>query len=76
MSTQLERLAIELLGLPASSRAMLAKQLIASLDESETSDAESKWIELARRRAEELVSGKVEGIQAEEVMRHARERLR
>ncbi|MCD4727511.1 MAG: hypothetical protein K8R46_07615 [Pirellulales bacterium] len=35
MSTQMERLAIELLGLPASSRALLAKQLLASLDENE-----------------------------------------
>ena len=76
MSTQLERLAIELLGLPASSRALLAKQLLASLDETETPDSQQLWIEVAQRRAAELAEGKVEGIPAEEVLRRARERLK
>jgi putative addiction module component (TIGR02574 family) len=76
MSTQLERLAIELLGLPASSRALLAKQLLTSLDETETPDSQQLWIEVAQRRAAELAEGKVEGIPAEEVLRRARERLK
>jgi hypothetical protein len=75
MSTQLERLAVELLGLPASSRALLAKKLIESLDETETPDAEALWLEVAKRRAKELEEGVVQGIPAEEVMRHAREEL-
>jgi hypothetical protein len=76
MSTQLERLAVELLGLPASSRALLAKKLIESLDETETPDAEALWIEAAKRRADEIREGNVQTIPADEVMRHARERLR
>ncbi len=76
MSTQLERLALELLGLPASSRALLAKKLIESLDESESPDPEALWIEVAQRRAAELAEGKVQGIPAEEVLRCARERIR
>jgi hypothetical protein len=46
-----------MLGLPASSRALLAKQLISSLDETETADSEPVWLALAQRRAEELASG-------------------
>ncbi len=75
MSTQLERLAVELLGLPASSRALLAKKLIESLDESETPDAEALWMEVAKRRADEIREGTVKTIPAEAVMRHARVRL-
>ncbi len=69
MSTQMEKLAIELLGLPASSRALLAKQLLASLDETETPEVSREWLDLAKRRAEEMISGKVQGIPAEEVFR-------
>lgn len=75
MSTDLERLAIELLGLPASSRAKLAKQLIASLDETESPDAQDRWIEVAKRRAAEIAEGKVECIPAEDVFRELREEL-
>jgi hypothetical protein len=76
MSTQLERLAVELLGLPTSSRALLAKKLIESLDESESPDPQAAWIAVAQCRAKELEDGVVQGIPAEEVLRHARERLR
>ena len=69
MPTQLERLAIELLGLPTQSRAMLATQLIASLDETELPEIQEKWVEVAKRRAVEMVSGKVKGIAAEDVFR-------
>jgi putative addiction module component (TIGR02574 family) len=75
MATKLERLTLELLGLPASSRAELAKQLIASLDESETPDAENLWLEEIQKRDAEISQGKVECIPAEEVLRRARQRL-
>jgi len=76
MGTKMERLALELLGLPASSRAQLAKQLIASLDESESPDAHELWLEEIRRRDAEIAAGKVKCIPAEEVLRRARERLK
>ena len=81
MSTDLERLTTELLGLPASSRAKLVKQLIASLDESdpaesESPDVQSRWLEVAKRRMAEIDEGKVECVPAEEVLRRARERLK
>ena len=69
MSTNLEKLAIELLGLPAESRAKLARQLIASLDEQEPPELDEASIAIARRRAAELAEGKVRGIPASEVFR-------
>jgi putative addiction module component (TIGR02574 family) len=76
MAVGLEQLALELLGLPAKSRARLAEQLIASLEEDEVPDVDDVAIETAKRCAEELAEGKVQGIPAEEVMRRARGRLK
>ena len=75
MSTKLEKLALELLGLPASSRAQLAKQLIASLDESESPDAKKLWLEEIKRRDAEITEGKVKCVPADEVFRQVREEL-
>ena len=69
------KLLVELLGLPASSRAMLARQLLTSLEEDELPDVNSRWIEVAKRRAAEIDEGKVECIPAEEVFRELREEL-
>ena len=76
MAVGLEQLALELLGLPAKSRARLAEQLISSLEEDEVPDVDDVAIETAERRAEELAEGKVQGIPSDEVMRRARERLK
>ena len=76
MAVGLEQLALELLGLPAKSRAKLAEQLIASLEEDEVPDVDDLAIETAKCRAEELAEGKVGGIPAEEVMLRARGRLK
>ncbi|NQU26403.1 MAG: addiction module protein [Candidatus Nealsonbacteria bacterium] len=75
MSTKMESLLVELLGLPASSRATLAKQLLASLEEDELPDVQSRWMEVAKRRIAEINEGKVECIPAEEVFRELREEL-
>ena len=75
MSTQMERLAIELLGLPASSRALLAKQLIASLDENELPEIGDEWLEEINRRDAQISEGSVQCVPAEDVMRRARERV-
>lgn len=48
--TQMERLTLELLGLPKSTRAMLADRLLASLEETETPpDVMQKWLAVAER---------------------------
>jgi putative addiction module component (TIGR02574 family) len=76
MSTDVGRLALELLGLPARSRAELAEQLLASLHEEEVPELDDAQIEIYRRRAAELAEGKVEGISAEDVFRRLDEKLK
>jgi hypothetical protein len=75
MSTDLGEIALELLGLPAKSRAVLAHKLIESLEEEESPDAANEWIEVAKRRAKELDDGTEPGIPAEEVFRQLEEEL-
>jgi phosphoribosylaminoimidazole-succinocarboxamide synthase len=74
MSTRLEDLALELLGLPSSDRALLARQLLSSLDDVATPDSQRLWLEEARRRAAEIQRG-AECRPAKDVMRDVRERL-
>ena len=75
MSTDLEELAVELLHLPAKSRALLAERLLESLDEEASPDAERLWMAEIRRRCAEIAAGKVEGVPAEEVFRELRQRF-
>jgi putative addiction module component (TIGR02574 family) len=75
MATKLEELAVELLGLSASDRALLAKQLILSLDERQTESSQDLWIAEARRRAREIDAGSAETLPAEEVLARARKQL-
>ena len=76
MPTKQEEIVIELLGLPASARARLAAQLIASLDDAADESAEELWKKEAARRVAEIEQQKVVCTPAEEVMRDARKRLR
>lgn len=71
MSATVEKIAIDLLGLPAESRALLAEKLIESLDEKQDKDVESLWIKEARRRSKEIKSGKVKCKHAKDVLREA-----
>ena len=75
MSADLGEIALELLGLPAKSCAVLAHKLIESLEEEESPDAASQWIGVAKRRAKELDDGTEPGIPAEEVFRQLEEEL-
>jgi putative addiction module component (TIGR02574 family) len=64
----------EALRLPSHERARLAEVLIASLDaEDEITQA---WADEAERRYEELRTGAVEAVSAEEVFARIRARLR
>lgn len=76
MSIALKKLEGEAMRLPARSRARLAQRLIASLDQGPVEpDAEKLWRAEARRRAEDLASGKVKAVPAEKVLRRARAAL-
>jgi putative addiction module component (TIGR02574 family) len=65
----------EALQLPPKERARLAQRLLASLDEAADRDAEQVWLQEAERRLDELESGKVAGIPAEQVFKRARSTL-
>jgi putative addiction module component (TIGR02574 family) len=73
---ELENLKADLLALPISSRASLARALIESLDETVDENAEALWADEIRRRDEDLRSGRASASPVDEVLRDARERLR
>lgn len=69
-----QELEAEILRLPSHERARLAEVLIASLEEED--EIARAWAEEAERRYEELRSGEVEAVPAEEVFARIRSRLR
>lgn len=66
MSTALEALANKVTSLPPKDRAYLAEKLLASLEDF---TLEQEWIEEAKRRRDEVRSGRVGPIPSEEVYR-------
>ncbi len=76
MSSKENNLAVQLLGLPASSRATLAEKLLSSLDESEEEHVEALWIKEAERRYNEIVKKNVKTKPAKKVFEDAYRRLR
>ncbi len=58
------------LRLPRHERALLAQQLIASLDEED--EVEKAWTDAALRRDDEMRSGKTTAIPADQVLSDAR----
>ena len=72
MKITLEKTALELLGLPTSSRALLAEKLLASLEADEPSDKiERAWKKEALIRYQAFKSGKAAVRPHAEVMRDA-----
>jgi putative addiction module component (TIGR02574 family) len=76
MGDPARKIEAQALRLPPKERARLAQRLIASLDPESDRDAEQAWLEEAERRLDELESGKVAGIPAEQVLEKARSTLR
>ncbi len=74
MSVTAEKVA-EVLALPEQDRAYLARQLIASLDETVDADAEMQWNEVIDRRSREMEEGRVTCRPVEEVVRDIRAKL-
>ena len=62
--------------LPLRDRVQLAQRLVSTLDEEVETDTETLWFAEAERRLEELRSGKVEGVDADEAFSSAREALK
>lgn len=68
----IEALEAEIKKLPAKERGALARSIIASLDELSESEIEAVWTEEAESRLDDLESGRVAGILADEVLARAR----
>jgi len=66
----------ELLALPASTRALLARDLAESLDTSPDKGMEEAWLQLAERRLDELKSGQVKPVPGLAVLERVRNRNR
>jgi hypothetical protein len=64
----------EALSLPVEERALIADSLLRSLNMPDTS-IDAKWLEVARRRLQELRSGKVKPMPGNEVFAKVLERL-
>ena len=75
MSTQFDQVAADAMKLPLRERVRLAQQLVSTLDEESETEVEELWFTEARRRLDELHNGKVEGIDADDAFRAARENL-
>ena len=64
------------LSLPPEARALLADQLLASLDGENQKEIDAAWGEEAERRIQEIREGKVETIDGELVMKELRSRFK
>jgi len=76
MSTNLDQLTADAMKLSLRDRVHLAQRLVSTIDNEVESDTEVLWFAEAERRLEELRSGKVQGITAEDSFRNAREALK
>jgi len=74
MSVTAERLA-EVLALPEADRALLARELIVSLDPQSDEDSETQWAEVIDRRSREVHEGQVVCRPVEESIRDIRAKL-
>lgn len=75
MNTQFDQVAADAMKLPLRERVRLAQQLVSTLDDESETDVEELWFGEATRRLDELHSGKVRGIDADDAFKAARENL-
>lgn len=68
----LKELEAEIKKLDLKDRALLAKRIVASLDELSEAEIEALWVEEAERRLDEMEKGLVTEIPAKEALRRAR----
>jgi putative addiction module component (TIGR02574 family) len=76
MSSNLDQLTADAMKLPLRERVQLAQRLVSNLDDEIESGVEELWFAEAERRLEEIRSGKVEGVDADDAFRSAREALK
>ena len=76
MSIPIEQIAEAALALPSDARALLADRLVESLDPLTDQDVRGAWAAESLRRLDEIRSGKVKPIPAEEVFSRIRSILK
>jgi putative addiction module component (TIGR02574 family) len=73
MTTTLKNIAETVVQLPPKDRVFLAERLLDSLEDA---DIEQTWVEEAKRRRDEVRSGKVKPVPAEDVYRRIEKLLK
>jgi putative addiction module component (TIGR02574 family) len=68
MSLTIEQVAEEALALPSEARALLADRLVESLDPAEGAHVRRLWVAEARRRRDDVRSGRVKTIPGDEAL--------
>ncbi len=68
----IDRLAEEALSLSSEARALLADRIVESLDGSELSHIDRVWLSEAKRRRDEVRSGRVRTVPGEEALSRVR----
>ena len=75
MDTRIEQLASAAMSLPGESRARLADLLVESLEADDISPVERAWITEAKRRRDDVRSGRVEPVAGEEALKQVRDSI-
>jgi len=75
MDIRVEQLATQAMALPGESRARLAELLVESLESDDIGPIERAWITEAKRRRDDVRSGRVEPIAGEEVLKNVRDSI-
>ena len=76
MARTIDELAEQAMNLPTESRARLADLLVESLDAEELGHIDRLWVAEAKRRRDEVRSGRVETIPGEEALQKVRDVVR
>ena len=76
MATSVESLAEQALKLPSESRARLADLLVESLDADEIGRIDQLWTAEAKRRRDEVRSGRVKTVPGDQARRRVRDLLK
>ncbi len=72
MPLTVEQIAEEALSLPSEARALLADRLVESLDPAEDGYVQQLWASEARRRRDDVRSGRVETVPGDEALEQVR----
>lgn len=75
MDTRVEQLVTQAMTLPGESRARLAELLVESLEADDIGPIERAWVTEAKRRRDDVRSGRVKPIAGEEALKNVRDSI-